>query len=79
MGYGPVTPGGKQLPITPWAGSWADTVNQPIPQHIKDHHADQHAATHTQRKVVGSMTHAEYCQMKGLPKPSKQWPIGGEK
>ncbi|UUZ75474.1 hypothetical protein LP414_27550 [Polaromonas sp. P1(28)-13] len=23
MGYGPVTPGGKQLPITPWKGSWA--------------------------------------------------------
>ena len=23
MGYGPVTPGGKQLPITPWQGSWA--------------------------------------------------------
>lgn len=24
MGYGPVTPGGKQLPITPWKGSWAE-------------------------------------------------------
>lgn len=23
MGYGPVTPGGKQLPITPYKGSWA--------------------------------------------------------
>lgn len=23
MGYGPVTPGGKQLPITPYEGSWA--------------------------------------------------------
>lgn len=23
MGYGPITPGGKQLPITPWQGSWA--------------------------------------------------------
>ncbi|GEM_PF-4752748 len=23
MGYGPVTPGRKQLPITPWEGSWA--------------------------------------------------------
>lgn len=24
MGYGPVSPGGKQLPITPWKGSWAE-------------------------------------------------------
>lgn len=23
MGYGPVTPGGVQKPITPWQGSWA--------------------------------------------------------
>lgn len=23
MGLGPVTPSGKQLPITPWKGSWA--------------------------------------------------------
>jgi hypothetical protein len=28
MGYGPVTPGGKQLPITPWKGSWAWEMEQ---------------------------------------------------
>lgn len=49
MGYGPISPGDKQLPITLWMGSWAQGVNKPIPQRIKDHHADQHAATHTQR------------------------------
>ena len=52
MGYGPVTPGGKQHPITPWKGSWAEQANQPIPEHIKRHFADQHAATHSQRLVI---------------------------
>ena len=52
MGYGPVTPGGKQLPITPWECSWAAQANKPIPEHIKRHHADQHAATHSQRLVI---------------------------
>lgn len=28
MGYGPVV-NGKQTPITPYKGSWADTVNKP--------------------------------------------------
>jgi hypothetical protein len=51
MGYGPVG-NGKQTPITPWAGSWAQRVNEPIPQRIKDHHADQHATTHTQRTIL---------------------------
>lgn len=33
MGYGPITPGGKQLPITPRNGlNWMDLVNQPISQ-----------------------------------------------
>jgi len=80
MGYGPVTPGGKQLPITPRDGkAWCDTVNNPIPQRVKDHFADQHAATHTGRKVIGTMTDAEYRRMKGLPKPTEkqgQWPMG---
>lgn len=52
MGYGPVTPGGKHAPITPWKGSWAEQVNRPIPEHIKRHHTDQHAATHSQRLVI---------------------------
>ena len=30
MGYGPVV-NGKQMPITPWKGSWAATVNNPRP------------------------------------------------
>lgn len=39
MGYGPITPGGKQLPITPWQGSWAQQEQArrlggtPPPQH----------------------------------------------
>jgi hypothetical protein len=28
MGYGPVTPGGKQTPITPWEGSWAEHLSR---------------------------------------------------
>lgn len=31
MGYGPVI-NGKQMPITPWKGSWAATVNNPDPE-----------------------------------------------
>lgn len=28
MGYGPISPGGKQLPITPYKGSWAWDMEQ---------------------------------------------------
>lgn len=51
MGYGPIV-NGKQMPITPWKGSWAATVNQPIPEHVKRAHQDQFAATHSQRIVM---------------------------
>lgn len=67
MGCGPVI-NGKQMPITPWKGSWAEQVNQPIPQHVKDHHADQFAATHTQRTILPGRYDA-----KGN---SLQWPLG---
>lgn len=49
MGYGPISPGGKQLPITNWEGSWAATVNEPIPEHVKAAFRNQHAATSDQR------------------------------
>lgn len=51
MGYGPVI-NGKQMPITPWEGSWAATVNNPDPERrarLQRAHQDQHAATHSGR------------------------------
>lgn len=66
MGYGPVI-NGKQTPITPWAGSWAATVNNPTPRHVRDTLADQHAATHTKRVVIRTMTHEQYKRMMNLP------------
>ncbi len=55
MGYGPISAGGKQTPITPWEGSWAATVNNPIAEHVKRAFQDQFAATHSQRmKLSGT-------------------------
>lgn len=47
MGYGPVV-NGKQMPITPWEGSWAATVNNPDPEkwaRIQRDFRNQHVAT----------------------------------
>ena len=54
MGYGPVV-NGKQMPITPWEGSWAATVNNPDPERrarMQRAFQDQFAATHSQRIVM---------------------------
>lgn len=54
MGYGPVI-NGKQMPITPWKGSWAATVNNPDPEKRADMQRafqDQFPATSSHRLIM---------------------------
>lgn len=66
MGLGTRRPDGTYEPITPFQGSWAQTVNQPIPEHVRRAFNDRFAATHSQRLVIGTMTHQEYLRLKGI-------------
>jgi hypothetical protein len=66
MGLGRQRPNGTFEPITPYEGSWAQTVNRPISPEVRQAFNDRFAATHSQRLVIGTMTLQDYRRFKGL-------------